>query len=141
VVHFWDEKLIKTTKLKPPNLSSEKIYAKKLMVLRDRLYNIGCITERRINIYSALIRRELSYSYRGWIQQSVARVVKKIRRIAKRHGEHPLVVIDTPERSSLRGTRLQKTLLSFARSLENVLSWYGICWVEERLCSSVLTLS
>jgi len=136
VVHFWDGKLIKTIKLRPPNLSNKRVYTKRLMMLRDRLYNMGCLTERQINIYPVLIRRALSYSYKGWIQQSVARVVRKIRRIAKRHNKRPLIVIDIPEHTSLRDTRLQKTLLSFARSLKNILSWYGIYWIEERLYSS-----
>jgi len=136
VIHFWDEKLIKTIKLRPPNLSSKKIYAKKLMMLRDRLHNMDCITERQVNVYSALIRKALSYSYKGWIQQNIARLIKKIMRIAKRHGKQPLIMIDIPEYMSLQDTRLQKTLLSFARYLENILSWYGICWSEERLYSS-----
>lgn len=38
VVHFWDNKLIKTIKLRPPNLSNKMLYAKKIMMLRDRLY-------------------------------------------------------------------------------------------------------
>lgn len=137
VVHFWDGRIIKTIKLKPPNLSSKRIYAKKLMALRDRLYNIGCIDEKQINTYSALIRRALSYSYKGWVQQNIARIVKKIRRIARRHGKQPLVAIDVPEHTTLQGTRLQKTLLSFTRGLENLLSWYGIYWIEERLYSSI----
>jgi len=137
VVHFWDEKLIKTIKLRPPNLSNKRIYAKKLMMLRDRLYNMDCITERQVNVYSALIRKALSYSYKGWIQQNVARLTKKIMRIAKRHGKQPLVMIDIPEYTSLQDTRLQKTLLSFVRYLENILSWYGIYWSEERLYSSI----
>jgi len=68
---------------------------------------------------------------------NIARVVKKIRRIARRHGKQPLVVIDVPEHNTLQGTRLQKTLLSFTRGLENLLSWYGIYWIEERLYSSI----
>jgi len=137
VVHFWDGGVIKTIKLRPPNLSSKRIYAKKLMELRDRLFNVGCATEKQLNAYSALIRRALSYSYKGWIQQNIARVVKKIRRIARRRGKQPLVVIDVPEHNTLQGTRLQKTLLRFVRSLENLLSWYGIYWIEGRLYSSV----
>jgi len=139
VVHFWCagcRKLVKTVKLRPPNLSSKRGYAREVEAVRDRLYNMGCITEKQINIYSALVRKSLSYSYRGWIRREVARVVKKVRRIARRHGSRPLVLIDVPEDASLRGTRLQKTLLSFARVLENTLSWYGVYWAEERLYSS-----
>jgi len=104
-------------------LSSKRGYAREVEAVRDRLYNIGCITQRQINVYSALARKALSYSYRGWICRVVARVVKKVRRIARRHGIQPLVFIYVPEDASLRGTELQKTLLSFARVLENALSW------------------
>jgi len=71
VVHFWDGRVIKTMKLRPPNLSGKRVHAKKLMELRDRLSNVGCATERQLNVYSALIRRALSYSYKGWVQQTL----------------------------------------------------------------------
>lgn len=55
----------------------------------------------------------------------------------RRHDKQPLVIIDVPDHTSLHGTRLQKTLLSFMRNLEDILSWYGIYWIEERLYSSL----
>lgn len=55
-----------------------------------------------------------------------ARIVKKIRRISRRHNKKPLVLINVLDYLSIHGTSLQRTLLSFARYLENLLSWYGI---------------
>jgi len=136
VVHFWDGKLIKTLKLRPPNRGNKWRHVKKLMSLRDNLYNQGCITQRQINIYDVLVRKTLSGSLKGWIQQSVALVVKRIRRIAKRHGKQPLVLIDVPEYESIHRTPLQRTLYSFRKYLENVLSWYGVYWEEVRLYST-----
>ena len=52
--------------------------------------------------------------------------------LAKKHGKEPLVIIDKPDYSSLRGMPLQRTLYGFTRYLENMLSWYGVYW-EERM--------
>ena len=136
VVHFWDEKLLKTLKLRPPNRGNKWRQVRRLMSLRDNLYNQGCITLRQVNIYSVLIRRTLSGSLKAWIQQSVILIVKRIRRIARRRGKQPLVLIDTPDYESIHGTPLQRTLYSFKKHLENILSWYGVYWEEVRLYST-----
>jgi len=147
VVHFWDEKLIKTLKLRPPNRGNKWRHVKELMSLRDNLYNQGCITQEQINVYDVLVRNTLSGSSKTWIQHSVALVVKRIRRMAKRYGKQPLVLIDTPDYRSIHGTPLQRTLYSFKKYLENILSWYGVYWRETRLystkcplCGSKMTL-
>ena len=135
-VHFWDGKLLKTLKLKPPNRGNKWRQVRKLMSLRDNLYNQGCVTLRQINIYSVLVRRTLSGSLKTWIQQSVALIVKRIRRIARRRGKQPLVLIDAPDYESIHGTPLQRTLYSFEKHLENILPWYGVYWEEARLYST-----
>lgn len=137
VVHFWDKKLIKTMKFRPPNRGNRWRHVRELMSHRDLLYNQGCLTQRQINVYSSLIRLTLKASAKGWIQQTVAKIVKRIRRMAKRHGKEPMVLIDKPDYSSLHGTPLQRTLCSFVKYLENLLSWYGIYWEEKRLYSTV----
>jgi transposase len=137
VVHFWDEKLIKTLKLRPPNKGNRWRNVRGLMSHRDLLHNQGCLSQKQVNTYSALIRLALKGSTKGWVRRSVAKIVKRVRRIAKRHGKGPLVVIDNPEYDSIHGSPLQRTLYSFVKHLENVLSWYGICWIEKRLYSSI----
>lgn len=132
-VHFWNEKLIKTLKLRPPNKGNGWRNVRGLMSHRDLLHGQGCLSQKQINTYSALIRLALKGSMKGWVRRSVAKIVKRVRRIAKRHGRGPLVVVDNPEYDSIHGTPLQRTLYSFVEHLENVLSWYGICWVEKRL--------
>jgi len=133
VVHFWDGKLLKTLKLRPPNRGSKCRQVRRLMSLRDNLCNQGCITRRQVNTYSLLIRRTLSGSLKTWMQQSVALIVKRVRRIARRHGKQPLVLIDAPDYESIHGTPLQRTLYSFKKHLENILSWYGVYWEEVQL--------
>lgn len=135
-VHYWDEKLIKTEKYRPPNKSGKWRTVRKLMGLRDNLCSQGAISQRQINVYSAVIRETLSYNSKTWIQQTADRIVRRIRRMSKRRGKQPLVLIDVPEDASLRGTPLQRTLLSFRRYFENILSWYGVYWKEERLYST-----
>ena len=137
VVHYWDGKLIKTEKYRPPNRGRRLLYAKKLMELRDNLYNQGTITQAQINVYSSLIRKAMEGSARPWIQQAADRIVRRVRRIARRRGRQPLVLIDLPSDESLRLSSLQRSLRSFARYLGNLLSWYGIYWEERRLYSTV----
>jgi len=137
VVHFWDGKLIKTVKLRPPNRGNGWGHVRELMSHRDLLYNQGCLSQGQINVYSALARLTLKGSMRVWEQQAAAEVVKRVRRMARRHGKEPLVIIDRPDYSSLHGTPLQRTLYGFTRRLENLLSWYGVYWEERRLYSTV----
>jgi transposase len=47
------------------------------------------------------------------------------------------MLMDIPDDEPLRGSALQRTLLSFAKYFENVLSWYGIYWDETRLYSKI----
>jgi putative transposase len=137
VVHFWDGKLIKTMKFKPPNRGNRWRHVRELSSQRDLLYNQGCLSQRQINVNSALIRLTMKGSAKGWMQRTVAKIVKRVRRMAKRRGKVPLVLIDVPDYSSLQGTPLQRTLYSFAKQLENLLSWYGIYWEERRLYSTI----
>jgi putative transposase len=137
VVHFWDKKLIKTMKFRPSNRGNRWRHIKKLMSHRDLLYNQGCLSQKQINTYSSLIKLTLKGSMKGWIQQTTSKIVKRIRRIAKRHGKEPLVSIDKPDYNILHGSALQRTLYSFVKYLENLLSWYGIYWEEKRLYSSI----
>jgi ribosomal protein S27AE len=137
VVHFWDKKLVKTIKFKPPNRGNRWKHVRELMHHRDLLFNQGCLSQKQINIYSSLIRLTMKGSMKGWMQQVVAKIVKRIRRMARRCGKEALVLIDKPEYGSLHGTSLQRTLYRFAKYLENLLSWYGVYWKEERLYSTI----
>jgi putative transposase len=137
VAHFWNKKLIKTMKFRPPNRGNRWRHVRELMSHRDLLYNQGCLTQKQINVYSSLIRLTLKGSVKRWVQQAVAKIVKRVRRMARRHGKEPLVLIDKPDYSLLHGTPLQRTLYSFIKYLENVLSWYGIYWEEKRLYSTI----
>lgn len=139
VVHFYcDGRLVKRVKLRPPNRGHKWKHVRELMSHRDQLYNQGCIKQRQINAYDALIRLTMrNMSMREWIKREAAKLVKRIRRMARRRGRQPAVVIDVPSDASLRHTPHQMTLVSFARCLENLLSWYGVYWEEARLYSTV----
>jgi putative transposase len=137
VVHFWNGKLIKTMKFRPPSRGNKWRHARELMSHRDLLHNQGCLSQRQVNVYSVLARLTLKGSAKGWIQQTVTKIVKRVRRVAKRHGKEPLVLIDKPDYNSLHWTPLQRTLYSFVKYLENLLSWYGIYWEEKRLYSTL----
>jgi putative transposase len=136
-VHFWDGKLIKTMKFRPPNRGDRWRNVRELMSHRDLLHNQGCLTQKQINVYSSLTRLTLRGSMKGWIQQTASKIVKRVRRMAKRHGKEPLVLIDKPDYNSLHGTSLQRTLYSIIMYLKNLLSWYGVYWEEKRLYSTI----
>jgi putative transposase len=137
VVHYWDNRLIRTEKYRPPNRNVKWKSVKRLMKVRDDLYNQGTITQRQINLYSALIRKTLEGSMKSWIQQTVDKIVRRTKRLAKRHKKESLVLIDMPDDDSLRGSSLQRSIISFSRYLENILSWYGVYWEEMRLYSTI----
>jgi len=136
-VHFWDGKLIKTMKFRPPNRGDRWRNVRELMSHRDLLHNQGCLTQKQINVYSSLTRLTLRGSMKGWIQQTASKIVKRVRRMAKRHRKEPLVLIDKPDYDSLHGTSLQRTLYSIIMYLKNLLSWYGVYWEEKRLYSTI----
>jgi len=137
VVHYWDNRLIRTEKYRPPNRNIKWKSVKRLMKVRDNLYNQGTITQRQINLYSALIRKTLEGSMKSWIQQTVDKIVRRTKRLSKRHKKEPLVLMDMPDDDSLRGSSLQRSIMSFSRYLENILSWYGVYWEETRLYSTI----
>jgi putative transposase len=137
VVHFWDKKLIKTMKFRPPNRGNRWSRVRELMSHRDLLYNQGCLTQKQINVYSSLIRLTLKGAAKGWVQQAVAKIVKRIMRMARRHGKGPMVLIDVADYSSLHETPLQRTLYRFVKYLENLLAWYSVYWEEKRLYSTI----
>ena len=137
VVHYWDNRLIRTEKYRPPNRNIKWKSVKRLMKVRDNLYNQGTITQHQINLYSALIRKTLEGSMKSWIQQTVDKIVRRTKRLSKRHKKEPLVLMDMPDDDSLRGSSLQRSIMSFSRYLENILSWYGVYWEETRLYSTI----
>jgi len=137
VVHYWDNRLIRTEKYRPPNRNIKWKSVKRLMKVRDNLYNQGTITQRQINLFSALIRKTLEGSMKSWIQQTVDKIVRRTKRLSKRHKKEPLVLMDMPDDDSLRGSSLQRSIMSFSRYLENILSWYGVYWEETRLYSTI----
>jgi hypothetical protein len=54
VVHFWDGKLVKTMKFRPPNRGNRWRHARELMSHRDLLYNQGCLSLKSRSMYTAL---------------------------------------------------------------------------------------
>ena len=59
----------RTEKYRPPNRDIRWKSVKRLMKVRDNLYNQGTITQRQIDLYSALIRKTLKGSMKSWIKK------------------------------------------------------------------------
>ena len=81
--------------------------------------------------------RKIGRINRQFMNDVSSEIVKRVRRLAKRYGVEPLIVVDTPYNESLRGSILQQTLRGFAKALRNKAHWYGIPCIEVQLSSTL----
>jgi len=77
----------------------------------------------KTNINFALARLTEEFDSRGWVEATIAQILKKALIYAE--GRSIWVNFDSPPIHILRG-RLRQTLLSARRILENLCRWYGI---------------
>jgi transposase len=109
-------KILETVKLKPPNRTLRLREA----AARDRAAARG----RKPNVNWALSRLSKRFNARGWVKAALAHIFKKARSYA---GEKPIFInLDIPSPESIKGTYLQKTLISIRKFAKNLSSWYGI---------------
>jgi len=104
-----------TLKLRPPNQSRRLREAAK----RERAAAHG----NKPNINYALARLSKKFDASGWVKSAAAEIFKKAREYAK--GRPVWINIDAPDHRTVRGSSLQRTLLSIRRVVENLGAWYG----------------
>jgi hypothetical protein len=70
----------------------------------------------------------MKFDSKGWTQACVSKIFKKALEYANLSAlEHVLVNFDMPDSKTVRGSTLQKTLLSIRGFAENLGKWYGVC--------------
>jgi len=109
-------KIHETLKLRPPNQGRRLREAAK----RERAAAYGS----KPNVNYALARLTEKFEAKGWVQSAVAEIFKKAMKYAK--GRSILMNFDVPDSESVKGSRLQRTLLSIKRVAENLANWYGV---------------
>jgi len=105
-----------TLKLRPPNQTRRLKEAAR----RERAAAHG--SKPKIN--RALARLSMKFDASGWVKRAAAEIFRKALDYA---GGRPVWInIDAPDHRTVRGTRLQRTLLSIKRVAENLANWYGV---------------
>jgi len=128
-------KVFETPKFKPPNQGRRLKEAAK----RKSAASHGAKT----NVNFALARLSERFDSKGWVKQIAAICFRKALEYAR---EGPVWVnIDISDDRTVRGGRLQRTLLSIKRVAANLAAWYGVhitfrCYPSRRcpLCGGEL---
>ena len=119
VIAAYEEERVKvfeTPKFRPPN------QARRLKEAAKRLRAAAHGSKPSVNY--ALARLSMKYDAQGWVKSAAARIFKKALERAK--GRSVLMNFDVPDSASVKGSCLQRTLLSIRRVAENLANWYGV---------------
>jgi len=109
-------KVFETPKFRPPNQGRRLREAAK----RERAAARGS----KPNVNYALARLSKKFDASGWVKATTARIFEKALEYAK--GRPVWVNADIPDDGTVRGSRLQRTLLSIGRAAANLAAWYGV---------------
>jgi hypothetical protein len=111
-----ETKVLETPKLRPPNRS------KRLKAAAKRQAAAAYGHKRGINI--ALARLSERFRAKGWVKAAAARIFKKaFKRVS---GRSVIMNFDIPDPESIKGSYLQKTLLSLRKVADNLAKWFGV---------------
>jgi transposase len=111
-----ETKVLETPKLKPPNRG------RRLMEAAQR--KRAAANGRKPNVNYALARLSERFRARGWVKSAAARIFKKA--FKRANGRSVIMNFDIPDEDSVRGSYLQKTLLSVRKVAENLAKWFGV---------------
>jgi len=109
-------KVLETPKLRPPNRGGRLMEAARRMRAAAR--------GRKPNVNYALARLSERFDARGWVKAAAARIFKKAFKRAS--GRSVLMNFDIPDPESIKGSYLQKTLLSLRKIAGNLTKWFGV---------------
>jgi len=109
-------KVLETPKLRPPNRG------RRLKAAAKREAAAAYDHKRGINI--ALARLSKRFRARGWVKAAAARIFKKAFKRAS--GRSVIMNFDIPDPESIKGSYLQKTLLSLKKVTDNLAKWFGV---------------
>jgi len=130
-------KVLETPKLRPPNRGRRLMEAAKRMR--------AAASGRKPNINYALARLSERFDARGWVKAAAAQIFKKAFKRAS--GRSLMMNFDIPDPESIKGSYLQKTLLSLRKIADNLAKWFGVyatfeCYPSTRcpFCGSELEI-
>jgi hypothetical protein len=109
-------KVLETPKLRPPNRG------RRLKAAAKRQAAAAYGHKRGINL--ALARLSKRFDARGWVKAAAARIFKKA--FQRASGKSVLMNFDIPDPESIKGSYLQKTLLSLRDVADNLVKWFGV---------------
>jgi transposase len=111
-----ETKVLETPKLRPPNRSRR---------LREAAWRKQAAARgRKPNVNYALARLSERFRAKGWVKAAAARIFKKAFKRAS--GRSVIMNFDIPDPESIKGSYLQKTLLSLRKIADNLAKWFGI---------------
>jgi hypothetical protein len=111
-----ETKVLETPKLKPPNRG------RRLRAAAKRQAAAAYGHKRGVNL--ALARLSKKFKARGWVKAAAARIFKRV--FQRASGRSVIINFDIPDTESIKGSYLQKTLLSLEKVAKNLANWFGI---------------
>jgi hypothetical protein len=111
-----ETRVLETPKLRPPNRGRRLMEAAR----RRRAAARG----RKPSVNYALARLSERFRARGWVKAAAARIFKKA--FQRASGKPVLMNFDIPDPESIKGSYLQKTLLSLEKVARNLTNWFGV---------------
>jgi len=111
-----ETKVLETPKLRPPNRG------RRLRAAAKRQAAAAYGHKRGINL--ALARLSTRFRAKGWVKAAAARIFKKA--FQRANGRSLMMNFDIPDPESIKGSYLQKTLLSLEKVADNLAKWFGV---------------
>jgi len=108
-------KVLETPKLRPPNRGRRLREAAR----RRR----AAARDRKPSVNYALARLSERFDSRGWVKAAARTFKKSFKRAS---GRSVLMNLDIPDPESVKGSYLQKTLLSLEKVAKNLVNWFGV---------------
>jgi len=110
-----ETKVLETPKLRPPNRG------RRLRAAAKRQAAAAYGHKRGVNL--ALARLSKKFKARGWVKAAAARIFRKA--FQRASGRSVIINFDIPDTESIKGSYLQKTLLSLEKVAKNLANWFG----------------
>jgi hypothetical protein len=111
-----ETRVLETPKLRPPNRG------RRLRAAAKRQAAAAYGHKRGVNL--ALARLSTRFRARGWVKAAAARIFKKA--FQRANGRSLMMNFDIPDPESIKGSYLQKTLLSLGKVAKNLANWFGV---------------
>jgi transposase len=109
-------KVLETPKLRPPNRGGRLMEAARRMR--------AAAEGRKPSVNYALARLSERFDARGWVKAAAAQIFKKA--FQRASGKSVVMNFDIPYPESIKGSYLQKTLLSLRKIADNLAKWFGV---------------